>query len=65
MRIEKGLWLTLFNEYKQRILYQCATESITEEEFAVLWNAAGKAILRELLESKETSLEYRVRAQRT
>ena len=62
--ITNGFWLTLLNEYKNKILYQCATDSLTEQEFMDLWNTAGRVVWRDLAVTNESSLEYRVRAQK-
>jgi hypothetical protein len=65
MRIERGFWLSLINEYKQKVLYQCVTDDLTGDEFLALWTQAGRIVLRELAEAKDGSMEFRIRAQRT
>jgi hypothetical protein len=64
MIIVGGFWLSLIDEHRQRVLYQVATDRLTDEEFLSLWHQAGKTILRELNSSKESALEFRIRAQR-
>lgn len=64
MRIEHGFWLSLTDERKAQIIYQCATDKMTNEEFMELWRLAGTQLLRLLGDTKETSLEFRIRAQK-
>jgi hypothetical protein len=64
MKIERGFWLSLVNEYKSKVIYQCATDDLSTEEFLTIWNQAGRIVLRELAESKDGSMEFRIRAQR-
>lgn len=67
MRIEgKSFWIQLINSMSNRILFQCATDKLTEEEFLQLWNSTGRTVWREVnaQRSKDNygaELEFRVR----
>jgi len=64
MRVERGFWLTLINRHTQRVMYQVATDALTEAEFSELWTMTGKAVYRELCAGKDATLEFEVRAQK-
>ncbi len=64
MRILNGFWVSLVDQHNRRVLFQCATDRVTDAEFRELWNLTGDAALRALSQDKRGSVDFEIRAQK-
>jgi len=63
MRILNGMWVSLADVRNGRILFQVASDAVTEKEFAELWMLTGNAVVQEISKAKEGSMcEFQIRA---
>lgn len=66
MKLFSGVWIQLVDRFRSRVLFQCATDELSAEEFDLLWAKVGENIRRRMMEEKDgATVEFEIRASRT